>query len=303
MKKNIVLILVNITLCLVYFLMPKYELQEEKIENEEKKIEIKVLKENNKIENISLEDYIIGVVAAEMPALFHEEALRAQAIASRTYALYKIENSDVNYDVTTDVTTQSYITIEEMKTKWEGDFDLYYDKIKTIVKETENLVMYYNDEVICSFYFSISNGRTEDAANVFGTSLDYIVPVESPLDKNVAYYETNTTFTKENFCSLLNISCDFITIQNIIHNESGYIDTIIINNKEFKGTELRNLLGIRSADINIEISDEIIVTTKGYGHGVGMSQHGANEMAKLGSNYEEILNHYYKNIEILKYNV
>ncbi len=255
----------------------------------------------NTIDNINLEDYIIGVVASEMPASFNEEALKAQAVAARTYAMYKIDNSNKNYDVVTDVSNQGYITINEMKNKWNSDFNKYYEKIKKAVLDTKGEVMYYDNKIVEAYYFAMSNGYTEKSSLVFSEDRDYLQSVESIYDndsiKNFIYKKE---INKNEFCNKLNISCNEINITNIEKSNTGRINNITINNKLFKGTEVRKLLKLRSTDFNIEINNDIIViTTKGYGHGVGMSQYGANGMAKNGYNYQEILKYFYKNVEIL----
>lgn len=260
-------------------------------------------KETDEEKEMDLEEYIIGVIAGEMPASFNEEALKAQAVAARSYAINKINTSTTSYDVLTDITNQVYITTDDMKEKWTTNFNYYYEKIKLAVEDTKGLVMTYNGEVISAYYFSMSNGYTENVASVFGGEEDYLVSVESSWDKNVKNFTVNTIFSKYKFCNKLNISCDNITINNINRNETNHVESITINDKDFKGTEVRSLLGLRSTDFTIEIDDDINITTNGYGHGVGMSQYGANEMAKLGYNYEEILKYYYKDIKIEKINV
>lgn len=267
--------------------------------NEEKKVTIKN-NETTEEKELELEEYIIGVVAGEMPASFEVEALKAQAIAARSYAMNKIKSSKETYDLVTDVSNQVYITQDEMKEKWQSEYDYYYNKIKDAVLETKGLVMKYNDEIISAYYFAMSNGSTEDVSLVFGESKDYLQSVDSSWDENVKNFTVETNITKEEFCKKLDISCNDIIINNIKRSETKRVNEITINNKTFKGTEVRSILNLRSTDFNIEINESIKITTKGYGHGVGMSQYGANEMAKNGSTYEEILKHYYNNIEISK---
>ncbi len=254
----------------------------------------------NNIDEMNLEEYVIGVVAGEMPASFESEALKAQAIAARTYATYKIEKSNGNYDVVTDVSNQKYITIDEMKIKWQTEFDKYYNKVKDAVLKTKGMIMTYNDDVIEAFYFAMSNGYTEDASLVFNEDLDYLESVESKYDNNnLNNFEVVTKFSKEEVCNKLNISCDNLSFSNIERSNTNRVNYITVNNKKIKGTEFRSKLGLRSTDFDISIDNNVVsITTRGYGHGVGMSQYGANGMAKEGKNYEEILKYYYKNIEI-----
>lgn len=283
----------------VIAILSSFDKKETVFLNEEKTVTIKN-NETKEEKNLELEEYIIGVVAGEMPASFEIEALKAQAIAARSYAMNKINISNETYDLVTDVTNQVYITTDEMKNKWQSEYDYYYEKIKNAVLETQGLVMKYNDEIISAYYFAMSNGSTEDVSLVFGESKDYLQSVDSSWDENVKNFTVETNITKEEFCKKLDISCDDIIIKDIKRSETNRVNEITINNKKFKGTKVRSLLNLRSTDFDIEINESIKITTKGYGHGVGMSQYGANEMAKNGSTYEEILKHYYNNIEISK---
>lgn len=258
---------------------------------------------NNEETKLNLEEYIIGVVAGEMPASFEVDALKAQAIAARSYALSKINTATTSYDLLTDVTNQVYITTTDMQEKWGSDYEYYYNRIKDAVLETKDLVMEYDGEVISAYYFAMSNGYTEDASLVFGETHDYLESVDSTWDENVKNFEVTTTFSKEEFCEKLSLDCSNIAIENIVRSATNRVNSITINNQEFKGTKIRSLLNLRSTDFDIDITDKVTITTKGYGHGVGMSQYGANEMAKKGYTYEEILNYYYKGIDIVKINV
>ena len=268
--------------------------------------EIKVtIKDNvtNEYTNLNLEEYIIGVVAGEMPASFEMDALKAQAIAARSYALFKINTATTNYDLLTDVTNQVYITTSDMQEKWDSDYDYYYKRIKDAVLDTKDLIMEYNGEVISAYYFAMSNGYTEDVSLVFGENRDYLESVDSTWDENVKNFEVTISLSKEEFCKKLSLDCSNITIKNINRSKTNRVNNITINDHEYKGTEIRYLLNLRSTDFNIDITDKVTITTRGYGHGVGMSQYGANEMAKKGYTYKEILNYYYKDIDIVKINV
>ena len=267
------------------------------LEKKDKEITVKVLI-NNEVKTLNLEDYIIGVVAGEMPASFEIEALKAQSVASRTYALFKKNNSNSNYDLTDDTNSQVYIDNEAMKEKWKEDYDLYYDKIKKAVLSTKGEVLTKDNQIIKAYYFSMSNGNTQDAKEVFKEE-DYLKSVDSIYDnEQINNYKVTTNISKEEFKTKLGINCDPIIIKDIIKNESNYISTIDICNKTFSGIEIRKLLNLRSSSFDIEVNNDIEITTYGYGHGVGMSQYGANGYAKNGYNYKEILKHYYTNVEI-----
>ena len=257
--------------------------------------------DNNEVINISLEDYIVGVVAAEMPASFEIEALKAQAVAARTYALYKIKNNKEKYDLVSDISDQSYITNEEMQKKWQEDYDKYYKKIKKAVTSTEKEILTYNDEVIISYYFAMSNGYTEDSSYVFGTE-PYLNSVISEWDnESIKNFQVVTNISKSEFKEKLGILSTNITINKVNRTPTERVESIIINNMKYSGTEFRKQLNLRSTAFDIVINDdEVIITTYGYGHGVGMSQYGANGMAKDGYDYINILKHYYNDIEITK---
>lgn len=295
--RNKILLLIVIILSIIYFSIEGSK-NTTFFSNGDKKIVVKNTK-TNETTKMNLEDYIVGVVAAEMPASFNEEALKAQAIASRTYAVYKMGNNK-NYDVVTDVSNQGYIDIDEMKEKWNNDFNKYYEKIKDAVLSTKGQVMYYDGKVIASYYFAMSNGYTENAKLVFNEDRDYLQSVSSIYDnESLKNFIVKKELSKEEVCKSLNIECNNLNISNIIRSDTGRVNNIRIGDKDFKGTEIRKLLKLRSTDFTIEEeSDKWIITTKGYGHGVGMSQYGANGMAKEGKTFEEILEYYYKNIEI-----
>ncbi len=289
-KKLIYFIVLLIPITIISFIIKEtnFIMQESKHSVDK----IKVILDTKELE-IDIEDYVIGVVAGEMPALFEMEALKAQAIASRTYLVNHLLSNDSITGTTDD---QVYLTPEEMHKKWRNDYEIYYEKIKEAVISTKNLIMYYENEPIKAYYFSTSNGYTESSLNVFNEQKDYLSIVKSPFDENNSY---TITMSKQDFSNKLNIKDDKINISNIIKDKSNRVSKITINNKEYTGIEIRKLLSLRSTDFTINIdNDEIVITTKGYGHGVGMSQYGANNMAKEGYSYEEILKYYYQNIEI-----
>ena len=294
--KNKILFIICIILSVVYIM--SFNKNETHFSLEDNEIMIKL--KDSTIDEIELEEYITGVVSAEMPASFSLEALKAQAIASRTYAMYKYEK---NKALSTTSNDQNYITKDQMKEKWGSNYDNYYKKISKAVKATKGLVIKSDGKIICAYYFSMSNGITENSQSVFKEQLNYITPVESPWEKDLKNYEVTTNISKQDFCTKLNIDCKIISVDNIKRNETNHIEKIGINNKVFKGTEFRKKLSLRSTDFDIEIKDNIIITTRGYGHDVGMSQYGANELAKQGKTYDEILNYYYNNITIENLNV
>lgn len=266
---------------------------------------VRVMREStNTIENIRLEEYIEGVVAGEMPALFEEEALKAQAVASRSYVLKKIEdNKNNNYDVTDTVTNQVYLDEENLKNKWQDNYTEYINRIRTAVNETSMEYLEYNGEVINAMFFSTSNGYTEDAELVFKEDIPYLKSVESSWDSDVSTaFNYTEQFSLQEFYEKLNISYNStLTVEIKERSASNRILSLIINNTEFTGRDLYNKLGLRSTDFNItQIGSNVVIDTVGYGHGVGMSQYGAQGMALAGYKYDEILKHYYINTNIAK---
>lgn len=268
--------------------------KQESVKTENKQI-VKVYRQNGSVIELELEEYLIGVVASEMPASFHSEALKAQAVAARTYTLKAIKS---NRKLTDTVATQVYQDNEELKVKWGNNFDTYYNKIKDAVNATKGKAIYYNNDLIEAFYFSTSNGYTEDSSYVFAT-LPYLKSVESPLDKQASSFLRTITLTYEEASKKLNIPLTFESSIIINRNNSSRVDTIFIDTHSFSGVKFRSLLNLRSTDFDFVLNEnDITITTRGYGHGVGMSQYGANFYAKAGWNYQDILKHYYTNITI-----
>ena len=307
MRKNLLLYIIVLILIPIFVVSIIYKsLDNEKLDNDIKKttskeisssIKIKINK-NTEIKELNLEEYIIGVVAGEMPASFEMEALKAQAVTSRTYAMYKINNTKDNYDVETSVDDQVYITTDEMKEKWGKDYELYYNKIKDAVYSTQNLVMKKDNKIFKSYYFAMSNGTTADSSTVFGESTT--TSVESPWDnESLNKFLVTTEFTSNEIKTKLNIKDDITNIEILSRDKTNRVEKIKVNNKTYTGIEFRQLLSLRSTDFTIsKIDNTYSITTKGYGHGVGMSQYGANGMAKEKYTYDEILKYYYQDIEI-----
>lgn len=276
-------------------------LEEQPLE-EEKITQVLVSNERDKSNPfyLDLEEYVIGVVAGEMPASFEMEALKAQAVASRTYAMYKMVNMK-DYILSTTINDQVYLTEDEMRSKWGSDYEYYYNRVKEAVQETEGQVLNYDGKLAVTYYFAISNGYTESAQTVFHENRAYLIPVESSWDKNYQSYSSTRTISRSNFCSKLSISCDSITIGDVIRADNHYVRSVVINGKSFTGLEIFNRLSLKSTDFTISINgDDVSITTLGFGHGVGMSQYGAQGMAKEGYTYQDILTHYYQNTEISK---
>lgn len=295
MFRKLILLVLAVEVFVYVFINPK------KINYQQGKV-IGILNKEN-IDNIKLENYVIGVVAAEMPATFSYEALKAQAVAARTFIYQKIISNNLTYDYLEYDKGQSYITTEEMKNKWKDKFDEYYQIVKSCVYDTEGEIITYNNVPIKSYYFSSSNGFTEDAKMVFEEE-PYLISVESKLEINSKEYEKVLVLSKNEFIDKLGLDNNDIIIKNINRSSTNHIINIDINNKIFLGIEVRKKLNLRSTDFDININnDEIKITTRGYGHGVGMSQNGANELAKTGMKYDEIIKYYYKDVSLNKLGV
>lgn len=260
---------------------------------------IKLRRSNGEITEMNLEEYLVGVVAAEMPASFNIEALKAQSVVARTYTLKLLES---NREITDDVKTQVYKSNNELQNMWGSNYNNYYQKVKNAVEQTKGLVIKYNGSLIDAVYHSTSNGYTEDAINVWGNNIPYLKTVTSPWDTSSTSYLRNTNIGFDVISNALKINFDSSsTIDVISRDESNRILKVRFNDKEYSGVEIRNLLGLRSTDFDAVILENgVNFTTRGYGHGVGMSQYGANGMAKSGYSFEQILNHYYLGIKIVK---
>lgn len=273
----------------------KEEVDNKEIDN---KIHINVNRKNGEIITLELQEYLIGVVAAEMPASFNLEALKVQSVIARTYVLDKIKKG---ITITDTVSTQKYIDKEEMKKQWGISFDKYYNKIKTAVEMTEEEVVKYNNELIECLYFSTSNGKTENSVEVWGNYYPYLTSVDSNLDKETTSYFREISISVDEFKNKLSIE-NIESIEILERNQSNRVRKIKVNNTIYSGIEFRNILNLRSTDFDITIENDLIkIKTYGYGHGVGLSQYGANQMANNGYNYQEIIKHYYQGVYLDKY--
>jgi len=250
------------------------------------------------ISNIDLEEYVIGVVAAEMPASFHTEALKAQAVVARTYAMKKASKGITLVNSTSH---QVYNSINQMKAKWGSSYTTYYNKIKNAVNATKGQVLKHNGGYIDALYFSMSNGKTELPTYVWSTSYPYLQVVSSSWDENISASKHTVTMTYKNLSGKLGVTVNEQSEIEVLSRTAGdRVNEISIAGKTFTGIKLRSLLGLRSADFSIEkTSTGVIITTKGFGHGVGMSQYGANGAAKAGYTYRQILNHYYTDVNLV----
>ncbi|BCS82223.1 stage II sporulation protein D [Anaerocellum diazotrophicum] len=293
-----------------------------KPKNQKDNIYINLLRKNkNKIEKISLEEYVIGVVAAEMPADFNIEALKAQAVASRTYAAKKIvtkafhkgyENKKV-YLCDDFSHCQAYIDKGEMKQRWGKNFEKYYNKIRKAVEETKGQVLVYRGEIIDSLYHAASGGKTEDAKEVFKEEIPYLKSVVSRGEEGCPKFSGEFYFTynellkrlKKYFPGLMVDTQNKSTqIKVVERTPTQRVKSIKIGNIILSGDQFRSIFGLYSTEFWVYPDNRgLRIKTRGYGHGLGMSQWGANYLARQGKNYKQILLYYYQNVKIcrLKY--
>ena len=257
----------------------------------------------NVVISVPFEDYIKGVLAGEMPANFELEALKAQAVAARSYALVRIsQNQSKEYDVVNTTDNQVYLTDEVLKEKWKNEYVSKINKIKKAVNDTKGEYLSYDGKVVEALFFSTSTGKTENSEEVFSSKVPYLRSVSSKWDEKSPVYMDTSIFTLSDFYQKLNLKyneqLDYKILETI---STGRIKKIIINGQEFNGRDFASKLKLRSNYFSIiQNGNNITINTKGYGHGVGMSQYGALGMAKEGYKYDQILKYYYQNVEIKK---
>jgi len=248
-------------------------------------------------EPLPLEEYVLGVVAGEMPATFQEEALKAQAIAARTYALRSTDNGKKTIAAT--VSAQVYKNKAERKERWGKEFKRNEQKLREAVEATSNQVIEYEGEMITAMFFSTSNGKTEASQNYSGNPIPYLQSVDSPGEAEVApevERRKEMTLTEWNRLIGSTWTADRFKNLQLVRNQTGRVQKAVSDNFEMSGRDMRDALGLPSTDFNIayDVTNQIVhVTTLGYGHGVGMSQYGAEAFAQKGWTAEQILAHYY----------
>ena len=259
---------------------------------------IPVLMGDGSVTHMVLEEYVLCVVLAEVPATFEPDALMAQAVAARTYGINRYQKGDkhaVGAVCLRSGCCQAYCAAEDYLAKGGSKENL--QKIWNAVMKTSGQVVTYQGMLAETTYFSCSGGHTEDAVAVWGADVPYLQSVTSPGEEGAVYFMDTVTFTIEEFARKLYIDREKLVgdwIGKVTYTGGGGIDTIEIGGESFKGTAIRKMLGLRSTAFALTAEGETVtVTTKGYGHRVGMSQYGANAMAAAGSTYDQILAHYY----------
>lgn len=328
MRKIFIYILCLVLLCfLIPILFTKREVIKEIISQEKEEVQekydygkynkIKLLHASTgEIEELDLDTYLLGVVSSEMPANFEEEALKAQALVARTYTIYKIINGSKheNASICDDSKCcQAWITKEDRLNKWnKEDRENNWAKIEKAVNGTKGKIITYEGKPINAFFHSNSGGTTDTATAVWGgTNYPYLQAVQTSGEDAYTQYASELSLSKEEFVSKIkeyhsDFTIDFNLSEQIKildYTEGDRIKTIKIGNLNLSGVEIRNIFGLKSAKFKINIEgDDVKFKVIGYGHGVGMSQTGADSMAKQGKNYEEIIKHYYAGVEIINFN-
>lgn len=288
--------------CLFLFLLPlqlikKLPQQQDHAQQEEPAIDTALackpvfINVEGLAEPLPLEDYIIGVVQAEMPSTFHLEAFKAQAIAARTFAIKTTNFGTKAIKPTT--AHQAFISLNEREPT---------PQIVQAVKDTESQILTYKNELITAMFFSTSNGMTESAEGYSGNEIPYLITTASIGDTISPKFNQSKSFTLKEWNDAFGFTwtADHFKTLKLQPNESQRIETMKTTQHEWTGREIRDILGLPSTDFEIDASNPnlITVSTKGYGHGVGMSQYGANAMAQEGKNVEDILSHYYPKTKI-----
>lgn len=259
------------------------------------------LSQTSQVSDESLKDYLIGAVAGEMPASYHEEALKAQAVACCSYLNWLKKNADnPDYDITNDSSRhQSYLTKEQMKEKWGDKFDSCYEKIASAVSSVYGEALYYKNEPALTVFHAISPGSTHNSRDVWQEDIPYLVSVSAPGDTLSPDIDSQRVFTQQELSALLGQEEGQELLGEIKVCDTGYVTEICLGEKRLSGTEAASLLSLRSPTFTAEyINQKYIFTVRGYGHGLGMSQYSADYMARQGSSYEEILTHFYKGCKI-----
>ncbi len=268
---------------------------------------------NEQTETISIDEYLLGVVAAEMPAEYSEEALKAQAVVARTYTIYTIINNGDKHgdaDICDDSTCcQAWISKDDRIERWQNeDRENNWEKIEEAVYSTTGQIITYDGNPINAFFHANSGGKTEEVSNVWGgTDLPYLKTVETAGEDAYSQYASEVNFSKEDFKSKLkekysDFEIDYSDencIEILDYTNGDRVKKIKIGNMNLSGVEVRKILGLKSANFEVKIEENnIIFSVRGYGHGVGMSQTGADALAKEGKTYKEIIEHFYTGVEI-----
>lgn len=265
--------------------------------------------QENRVVNIDLENYVVGVVLAEMPAYFHTEALKAQAVCARTYALYQME-AGWKRDPTQPVILydqpelgQGYVSAMQYVAARPGTGVAALERVMKAVYATKGEVITWNGKLINPLYHSTCGGATESALDVWGVDVPYLQTVTCPYDEDSPYHQQEFRFGLPEFEQRLGIAASQpLSLGETVRNKSGRVVKARINNKVYLGTELRERLGLPSTNFQLNIGEQgVSIITRGYGHGIGMCQYGANGLAQNGWDYRRIIKYYFKGVEVKRF--
>ena len=272
---------------------------------------LRVLQKDGTVESMTMADYLWRVAAAEMPASFEPDALRSQAVCARTYALWKLNaksHQEEGADICADSSCcQAYISPGDAAQKWGANAEAYSQKIAGAVADTDAQILTYNGAPIQAVFFSSAAGSTAGAEEVWGRALPYLVPVDSPEGDEVPNYRSTVTLTAAEVKALAEqagLGCDLSGepsgwLTDVVRTDSGRVASLKLGGAELSGGAARSLFSLRSAAFEVsEAEGAFTFSVTGYGHGVGMSQYGANALAKQGKGWREILAHYYTGAEL-----
>ncbi|NBK98047.1 MAG: stage II sporulation protein D [Erysipelotrichia bacterium] len=303
MRNLLIKIIMLVVLWLVSVLIfvnrqPPSEQKQQKVVSEtmkakkEEAIVVRIMREN-KVEEVALETYLEGVLASEMPYTFALEALKAQCVAARTFVLQR------NLCVDDTTSSQVYKSESELIEIYQEEYETMMQKVRQAIQETKGLVLRYDGHYISAMFYSSNNGKSNDASWYYQNEQPYLKSVDSHWDLDYPQTTQTTTIEYEQMMRLLNVRD--LSIQNVTYYENGYVKTINIGGCEFSGREIREKLQLRSSCFQMQNSDAgMLVTTVGFGHGVGLSQYGAQGMALEGYDFKAILTHYYQGVSIEK---
>ncbi|MEF9961371.1 MAG: stage II sporulation protein D [Erysipelotrichaceae bacterium] len=279
---------------------PNVIIEEKPIDDNKKKVNkiddvlVSIHRSDGSLVMETLEDYIVGVVSSEMPATFELEALKAQSVAARTFVKKR------GYQVDDTTNSQVYKSEQQLRLQWLDQYDAKIQKIKQACRATKGEVITYKGETISAVFFSSSCGKTNDAHHYWQKETPYLVSVDSLWDEQVNdQIIQNKVFSNLEFAQLLGFQNEIKTINKPLYYPSGYVKEVTIDGISFTGRTLREKLTLRSSSFTIDFQQaEVSIDTKGFGHGIGMSQYGAQGMALAGYHYQDILKHYYTGVEI-----
>lgn len=303
MKIKFIKIIIFLIICILLIFLIRSCQHKENIIHDDPYINL-YLSGEKRVIKLKLEDYIVGTVAAEMPASFEMEALKAQAVCARTYALRKIIDNHkypLGADLADDINTcQAYISPEEFARRHPQQRQLI-NKISEAVHATQGEIMVYENQPIDALYHSTCGGCTESAANAWSADVPYLQSVACEYCKQSRYYSTVQVFSTSDIGKVTNSSKSAVDVKIAATTPSGRVKKILINNEDLSGEQFRRVLQLPSSWLKLQYDkDKLIINSRGYGHGVGMCQYGANGMAQKGKKYREILKYYYRDIQIKK---